>query len=105
MKRPGAEKRGNVHSLPRAAAEAAVSFLLEGSELQHIAENRDCAAGPAQARERRERGLHRRRRGVVAVVEDRDSARPSDHTGTMRIGPRSGEAPGDFRSEEHTSEL
>ena len=57
--------------MPAAAApHLAVAGLVPAvAELEHLAEDRDAAAG--QAGQHVERGAHRGRRGVVAVVEDR----------------------------------
>ena len=76
MKRgTGAEEGRNGDArLLCAATQIPMRVFLRFSQLQHVAENRDRAALlPRERLQRRERGLHRRGRGVVAVVEDRET--------------------------------
>ena len=60
---------------PTSAPTRACSALAVLAELAHLAEHRDPAAGRVDARERVERGGHRRRVGVVGVVEHDDARR------------------------------
>ena len=88
---PEPDDDDQVRDAARLFAHRVVAVVVLVAELEHLAEDGDLS--PGQVAQQVERGEHRARRGVVAVVDDGHGAE-TDQRDPMRRGPTAGE-PGD----------